>query len=238
LKEALKEPQPHVAALIHHGVPGVGNFLWDHELLPIKQELAAKGCEFRMMTVLRQGYSRLESDVNYFAQTDILKTTDIFKYSLDGDCHQTDWQCSFAASNANTEVKYLLAGDHTQWPMAYRWSTAGEQFCPGAAPEALGDNKGTGNATYDRKVLLPRAASVIRKMYMVGQTENLEAYLAKMNACLGIEDIITKNVNPTEYDVGLTVESSRCVADATTVDEELYYAFCSNHAGGFPAGLA
>ena len=37
LKEALKEPQPHVAALIHHGVPGVGNFLWDHELLPIKQ---------------------------------------------------------------------------------------------------------------------------------------------------------------------------------------------------------
>eukprot|EP00966_Prymnesium_polylepis_P194438 4507721-Prymnesium_polylepis.1 len=49
---AYDTPKPKAAAVLHEGVPGIGDYMWENELAPMKKMLEDKGCQLIMTTTL------------------------------------------------------------------------------------------------------------------------------------------------------------------------------------------
>lgn len=100
LSRALDGEQPRVAFQMHHGMPGLalpGNLLETH-LLPMKERLRAKGCDLTLVTVLRDGPSRVKSSLAYSL------------YHGHENLTTLPSSCPFFKNAANRETTYLLRG--------------------------------------------------------------------------------------------------------------------------------
>jgi len=248
IHQANHSTRPKIVLGLHNGVPGIGDHLWSEVFAPLKTVLEGKGCELRMTTVLRDGFSRMVSGFKFALQNSQHQRQDMNIGSTSrGSRHATTMtECAFADYVANDEVKYLLGGDVSQWPREYHWSPpqgyddagpaskSAQQVIGGVVPTgetvpALVPTSSPpyGNASYDRQVLLPRAQSVLALMSFVGQTEDLESYLNALDRTLGVTvHVKDTTVNPTHVDAVVPTAAEECFRTATAEDDALRATFC------------
>lgn len=207
LSGALDGVQPRVAFQMHHGMPGLaqpGNLLETH-LLPMKERLRAEGCDLTLVTVLRDGPSRIKSSLAYARWKD-------YKGQLhEGEsilANNLSSSCPFLKNKANHETNYLLRGCRSGQPR--------EEY---SDPDS-------------ERSMLPEARRALSAMDFVGRTEELDDFISRLNVLLGLPEGLrapTLNEVPEEFkQTKFTHHEERCLADTTGADQELYRDYCED----------
>jgi len=191
LLKAASSDEPQIVAQLHHGVPGLGCYFWEHELAPLQEKLEAKGCELRLTTVLRNATARAVSAMNFHNQL--------------GARELPGTPCEKANSSANNQAKTLVEGN------------CGSLRCP-ARPTAC--------EAFSEEGLLQMAQRMLSKMFLVGQTEDLQSYadrlLQVMSLKPGTVELGMDNPTLEKYKENLTQDDLNCFSSYNRVDDALW----------------
>jgi len=199
LLKAASSDEPQIVAQLHHGVPGMGCYFWEHELAPLQEKLEAKGCELRLTTVLRNATARPVSGMNYYNQ---LMARDPLEYRF--PTGQTP--CEKANKSANKQAKELVNGlcgpfSCNAWPTVCKDGFSDEQ-------------------------LLQKSKSMLSKMFLIGKTEELQTYadtlLQVMSLKPGTVELGTENPTSEKYKENLTQDDLDCFSTYNRVDDALW----------------
>jgi len=119
----------------------------------------------------------------------------------------TTWSDYFK-SKANHETNYLVRG-----------------FLSGHDREEYSDPD-------SERAILPEARRALSAMDFVGRTEELDAFVSRLNVLLGLPEALVAtagNETPEEFkQKNFTDEAGRCLADTNAVDQELYQGYCED----------
>ena len=198
LRRAHHEKRPRLVLQLHHGVPGVGCYLWEHELRPLRHVLEGKQCELRLTTVLRNPSDRLQSEINYKLQRQQPEERNVTDEQL---CQSAHWE-----SNVQTET--ILSGH----PLAEGniWRTSGTI------------NRQDCNTTDGSP-----AIETLQELFdTVGCTEQLDSYAASLDMILGASRRPLVHQNPSTFHANFSARALECVRDSTQADKALYDTFC------------
>ena len=119
----------------------------------------------------------------------------------------TTWSDYFK-SKANHETNYLVRG-----------------FLSGHDREEYSDPD-------SERAILPEARRALSAMDFVGRTEELDAFVSRLNVLLGLPEALVAtagNETPEEFkQKNFTDEAGRCLADTNAVDQELHQGYCED----------
>ena len=101
LQEQLKLDKPSLIVEAHHGAPGL-QYMEKHALKKIACQLKAKGCQLRIVTMLREPVSRLMSGL-------------IFNTAWESGIPEKEAALRFIGENSELQSRYLLEGHPRQW---------------------------------------------------------------------------------------------------------------------------
>jgi hypothetical protein len=237
-KHAYGQEKPKITLALHHGVPGIGRYMWEEELKPLAQKLHTKGCELRITTVLRDAEDRAMSNFNYDVDLKLKRLNiNTNMNTLGFDCQITSMQaspsddciCSYVSKEVSSQVTTVLFG-HLPQSVQH-------------PDESIPHLEGIPNQTDARNPLAHLAMSVTslssvwsqsaadvldHTMYTVGCTESLPDFAAALDDMLGVERFELKHENPTDYSATLSDVGAACVQKANQADSELYSRFCDS----------
>jgi hypothetical protein len=249
-KAVYEQDTPKAVLALHHGVPGIGNYLWDAELKPMKKMLNDKGCELRMTTTLREPVERATSSFNFAVQLNIngrypkLATSNSSNVGI-GCAISTysdfeasdDCVCSFAIKTVSAQVATILYG-HLQAGSVHPMNSTAEVVGIPNQTDAKNPlaHLGMGVANLS-SVWAARAAAVLDEtMDTVGCTDHLPHFAAQLDNMLGVPHVDLGHVNPSHYNTVLTDVGNDCLTRANQADLELYKKFCTYDGGGSTRG--
>jgi hypothetical protein len=226
--------QPKSAIQLHHGVPGLAQYLWTAELLPMKQLLEAKGCELRLTTVLRDGSDRLMSEFNYMKEAgyDVGKQFHECPSPTKPAMLTDNCVCEYAESNGNmqtTDVNFGHLDEDSVFAIptgavsTVRQGTHCHSGCQAHPLRYLANGEETTNAEWaDKTIGFIEATS-----YLVGCTENLETFGAALSAMMGLDpsEMPRERHSNMTFILNTTVRTS-CIDKANVADNRLHQHFC------------
>jgi len=225
-EEMNSQAQPKATLMLHHGVPGLAQYMWTAELQPMQQMLQAKGCELRLTTVVRDGSSRARSNFNYAFENWPAKQSkahpECGSMMGSGGEPTDECVCQFAADDANIQVAYVhyghLAADSV-------WDTV-VGAAQGANPLGY---LASGEEAINSRWAAKAADFLEQTSYLVGCTERLDSFGAALDAMLGVPATKMATDNPTTLSANLTSPvRTECIEKANVADNKLHGYFCGS----------
>ena len=198
LEEQLKLQEPRLIVEAHHGAPGLRH-MEQHALKKIACQLKVKGCQLRIVTMLREPTARLMSGL-------------VFNTAYDSGIPEEESALRFISENSELQSRYLLEGHPRQW----RNELWGKLPSPHSVDEDLVESV---QQTLAHAYLVGHSAELDSFVYAIYRLLGLRH--RKATRLLGHHDD-DSNVTPQYNRSALSVEIRTAAHTATQSDRKMY----------------